>query len=85
MQRCMMHWGIAQRCVCAYIQRMQIIDIIKRLRGAGFTQAEIARRTGIPQYRVSRWENGAVPVGAEDALKLAELVARVERPEQPAA
>lgn len=64
---------------------MQIIDIIKRLRGAGFTQAEIARRTGIPQYRVSRWENGAVPVGAEDALKLAELVARVERPEQPAA
>ncbi|WP_231934072.1 helix-turn-helix domain-containing protein [Bordetella bronchialis] len=38
---------------------------------------EIARRTGIPQPRISRWEGGEAPAGANDALKLAELARQV--------
>lgn len=41
-----------------------------------FSQTEISRRTGIPQSRLSRWEKGEVPPAADDALKLAALVAR---------
>ena len=48
-------------------------DILKSLRESGLSQSEIARRTGIPQPRISRWERGAPPVGADDALKLAQL------------
>lgn len=48
-------------------------DILKSLRESGMSQSEIARRTGIPQPRISRWERGAPPVGADDALKLAQL------------
>jgi len=51
------------------------IDIIRQLRALPMTQAEIARRTGIPQPRICRWEAGNVPVGADDALKLRELLA----------
>ena len=50
-------------------------ELIKRLRERGLSQTEIARRTGIPQPRLSRWENGEVPDAADDALKLAALVA----------
>jgi transcriptional regulator with XRE-family HTH domain len=57
-------------------------DIIKRLRGAGLSQMEIARRTGIPQPRLSRWEGGEAPAGANDALKLAELARQVAPIEQ---
>ncbi|WP_407705522.1 helix-turn-helix domain-containing protein [Achromobacter xylosoxidans] len=49
-------------------------DLIKRLRGAGLSQTEISRRTGIPQPRLSRWEAGFPSTGANDALKLAQLV-----------
>jgi transcriptional regulator with XRE-family HTH domain len=49
-------------------------DLIKRLRAVGLSQTEIARRSGIPQPRLSRWEAGEVPAGADDALKLAALV-----------
>lgn len=52
---------------------MQITEFIKRLRAAGLSQSEIARRTGIPQPRLSRWEAGEVPASAEDGLKLAAL------------
>lgn len=52
----------------------QTADLIKRLRASGMSQSEIARQTGIPQPRISRWENNVVPAGAEDALKLAALV-----------
>jgi transcriptional regulator with XRE-family HTH domain len=38
------------------------------------SQTEISRRTGIPQPRLSRWESGEAPTGADDALKLAKLV-----------
>jgi transcriptional regulator with XRE-family HTH domain len=47
--------------------------ILLRLKASGLTQIEIAQRTGIPQPRISRWLNGSVPSGADDALKLREL------------
>ncbi len=53
-------------------------DLIKRLRSAGMSQTEISRRTGIPQPRLSRWEAGFPSAGANDALKLAQLVLDTE-------
>ncbi len=53
--------------------------LIKRLRERwGMSQSEIARVTGIPQPRLSRWEAGEVATGADDALKLQALVAEKE-------
>ena len=49
-------------------------ELIKRLRDGGLSQTEIAKRTGIPQPRLSRWENGEVPDSADDALKIKALV-----------
>ena len=53
----------------------EISQIIKRLRSdpSSLSQTEIARRTGIPQPRISRWEAGEVAAGADDALKLVAL------------
>ena len=48
-------------------------QIVVALRAMGLSQSEIARRTSIPQPRLSRWEGGAVPVGADDALRLLHL------------
>ncbi|PPA72541.1 XRE family transcriptional regulator [Achromobacter spanius] len=56
-------------------------DLIKRLRASGMTQSEISRRTGIPQPRLSRWEAGAPSAGANDALRLAELVRSLPLPD----
>jgi hypothetical protein len=39
-----------------------------------YGQSELARLTGIPQPRLSRWKDG-VPVAADDALKLLEFEA----------
>ena len=48
-------------------------DLIRALRTVyGLTQTEIARRTGIPQPRLSRWEAQA-PATADDVLKLQRL------------
>lgn len=47
----------------------QMQDVIRRLR-ATLSQSEIARRTGIAQSKISRWEAGKVAAGAEEALKL---------------
>jgi transcriptional regulator with XRE-family HTH domain len=59
--------------------------LIKRLRERKLTQSEISRRTGIPQPRISRWENGDTPDAADDALRLAALVAELEaQPVTPA-
>jgi transcriptional regulator with XRE-family HTH domain len=44
------------------------------------SQTEIARRTGIPQPRLSRWERGDVPDAADDSLKLADLVDALGEP-----
>ena len=52
-------------------------DLIKRLRSAGLTQSEIARRTGIPQPRISRWENTDEPMAADDVLLLVALEVEV--------
>lgn len=52
----------------------KVSELIRDLRRvAGLSQAEISRRTGIPQPRISRWEAGAVAAGADDALKLLQL------------
>lgn len=59
-------------------------DIIRQLRAAGMSQSEIARRIGMPQPRVSRWEAGEVPTGADDALRLAQLLREVEAKQQSA-
>lgn len=55
-------------------------DLLRRLRDRGLTQTEIARRTGIPQPRISRWESGRAPAGADDALKLLTLEREVVQP-----
>jgi Helix-turn-helix len=55
-------------------------ELVRRIRAHGLTQTEIARRTGIPQPRLSRWENGDAPVGADDALKLHRLDAELGDP-----
>ena len=48
-------------------------EIIQGLRAAGLSQSEVARRTGIPRPRISRWERGGAPDTADDALRLAKL------------
>lgn len=48
-------------------------ELILRLRARGLTQTEIAKRTRIPQPRLSRWENGEAPDSADDALRLQAL------------
>jgi transcriptional regulator with XRE-family HTH domain len=53
-------------------------DLIKRLRASGLSQTEIARRSGIPQPRLSKWESGETPRVADDALKLAKLVQELD-------
>lgn len=64
-------------------------ELIRSLRAIGLTQSEIARRTNIPQPRLSRWENGEAPESADDALKLhslhAELIDTEGAPAVPAA
>lgn len=53
--------------------------LIKRLRDVHkLSQTEIARRTGIPQPRLSRWEAGDTPVGADDALRLQKLLSDLD-------
>lgn len=48
-------------------------DLLTKLREGGLSQMEIARRTGIPQPRLSRWANGEAPDSADDALKIKAL------------
>ena len=57
----------------------KIQDAIQSLRRT-LSQSEIARRTGIAQSKISRWEAGDVPAGASDALKLIELAAEIDAP-----
>ena len=54
----------------------KIQDAIQSLRRT-LSQSEIARRTGIAQSKISRWEAGDVPAGASDALKLIKLAKEV--------
>lgn len=52
---------------------LSIAGVIKDLRGLGLSQTEIGRRTGIPQSRLSKWQAGAVPAAADDAVRLIRL------------
>ena len=54
----------------------KIQDAIQLLRRT-LSQSEIARRTGIAQHKISRWESGDIPAGASDALKLIKLAKEV--------
>ena len=54
----------------------KIQDAIQSLRRT-LSQSEIARRTGIAQSKISRWEAGDIPAGASDALKLIKLAKEV--------
>lgn len=51
-------------------------DLIRDICNAGLTQQEIARRTGIPQPRLSKWSRGA-PKSTDDVVKLQVLHAEV--------
>ena len=61
----------------------QIQHVIRRLR-ASLSQSEIARRTGIAQSKISRWEAGKVAAGAEEALRLVDLAEQLEKGRQAA-
>ncbi len=60
----------------------KIQDAIRSLRRT-LSQSEIARRTGIAQHKISRWEAGGIPAGASDALKLIKLAAEIDAPTAP--
>ena len=63
-----------QMCIEWHMDKIQ--DAIQSLRRT-LSQSEIARRTGIAQSKISRWEAGDVPAGASDALRLIELAKEV--------
>lgn len=66
-----------QMCIEWRMDKIQ--DAIQSLRRT-LSQSEIARRTGIAQSKISRWEAGDVPAGASDALRLIELAKEVAAP-----
>ena len=66
-----------QMCIEWRMDKIQ--DAIQSLRRT-LSQSEIARRTGIAQSKISRWEAGDVPAGASDALRLIELAAEIDSP-----
>ncbi len=70
-----------QMCIEWRMDKIQ--DAIQSLRRT-LSQSEIARRTGIAQSKISRWEAGDVPAGASDALKLIELASEIEASTAPA-
>ena len=63
-----------QMCIEWHMDKIQ--DAIQLLRRT-LSQSEIARRTGIAQHKISRWESGDIPAGASDALKLIKLAKEV--------
>jgi DNA-binding XRE family transcriptional regulator len=75
-------WRVRAKMPCNAMQRGiewrmdKIKDAIQSLRRT-LSQSEIARRTGIAQHKISRWESGGIPAGASDALKLIELAKEV--------
>ena len=57
----------------------RISEVIKRLRAMPMSQSQIARITGIPQARISRWESGKAAMrSADSALVLYELLLKKE-------
>ena len=68
--------------MCIEWRMHKIQDAIQSLRRT-LSQSEIARRTGIAQSKISRWEAGDVPAGASDALKLIELASEISATTAP--
>ena len=62
--------------MCIEWRMDKIQDAIRSLRRT-LSQSEIARRTGIAQSKISRWDSGDIPAGASDALKLIKLAKEV--------
>ncbi len=64
----------------------QTTNMVKRLRQAGMSQAAIARKVGISQPTIAKWESGKAPRAAEAAVKLQQLDREIAalRPEPPA-
>jgi predicted XRE-type DNA-binding protein len=56
----------------------QITEIVNGLLKTGLTQTEIARRTGIPQSRISRWAHAKTLGSSNDVLALVEFAKRRE-------
>ncbi len=56
------------------------LNILQKLRATPMTQTEIAKRIGVPQARICRWEAGHVPAAADDALKLQRLLSEINSP-----
>jgi predicted XRE-type DNA-binding protein len=52
-------------------------EVIRALLERGLRQAQIARRVGVPQSRLSKWQAGEIPRAADDALKLRSLLEEV--------
>lgn len=71
-----------QMCIEWRMEKIQ--DAIQSLRRT-LSQSEIARRTGIAQHKISRWESGDIPAGASDALKLIKLAKEVSAAAQESA
>ena len=51
----------------------QIRELRNSWAGKGISQAELARRIGVPQNRISRWETGAYRPSLDDVIALAEF------------
>lgn len=66
-----------QRCIVTAMLTTQ--SIILELRKRGLTQTEIAKKTGIPQPRICRWEAGDVPKSVDDAFALNRLLDKVKK------
>jgi hypothetical protein len=62
-------WRVRAKMSCNAMQRGiewrmdKIKDAIQSLRRT-LSQSEIARRTGIAQHKISRWESGGIPAWA---------------------
>lgn len=62
------------------MQLMQTVQEALLVLRAHMSQSEIARRTGVSQSKLSRWEAGEVAAGADDALRLVALAAALAEP-----
>jgi len=51
------------------VSMSKVTEIIQRLQQT-LSQAEISKKTGISQSKISRWSSGPPTAGADDALKL---------------
>ena len=54
-----------------------VVEMIRAIRGrAGVTQREAARRVGVRQATISRWETGVHRLTQEQAAKLVQAILR---------